>query len=138
MARRPLIADITANALRAAYGDPRFSPLEQVEWAEVSLSVTLLSSLQPMCFASEAELLSNLRPLEDGLLIEDAGRHAVFLPVVWDMLPERQEFLAHLKAKAGLSRDHWSPNFRASRFSVKQTVEEKLHPSSFEAGRRVA
>jgi hypothetical protein len=46
--------------------------------------------------------------------------------------------LAHLKAKAGLSRDHWSPNFRASRFSVKQTVEEELHPSTFKAGCRVA
>jgi MEMO1 family protein len=138
LAKRPLVEDISANALRAAYGDPRFAPLERAEWAEVSLSVTLLSSLQPMSFANEAELLSNLRPREDGLLIEDAGRYAVFLPVVWDMLPEKQEFLAHLKAKAGLSRDHWSPNFRASRFSVKQTPEEELHPSSFEAGCRVA
>jgi hypothetical protein len=133
-----LIEDISANALRAAYQDPRFNPLEREEWREVSLSVTLLSSLQPMSFTNQAELLSKVQPFEDGLLIEDAGRHGVFLPVVWDMLPERQEFLAHLKVKAGLSRDHWSPNFRASRFSVKQTVEEKLHPSSFETGRRVA
>jgi hypothetical protein len=47
------------------------------------------------------------------------------------MLPEKQESLAHLKAKAGLSRGHWSSNFRASRFSVKQTVEEELRLATF-------
>lgn len=138
LARRPLIEDISANALRAAFGDPRFTPLERVEWEEISLSVTLLSSLRPMSFASEAELLSKLQPLQDGLLIEDAGRCAVFLPAVWEMLPNKHEFLAHLKAKAGMSANHWSSNFRASCFSVKRTSEEELHLSSFGGEFKVA
>ncbi len=79
----------------------------------MSLTVTLLSPLEPMNFDGEADLLSQLRPQRDGLLIEDAGRQALFLPAVWEQLTQKEEFLAHLKAKAGLSRGHWSPTFRA-------------------------
>ena len=126
LARRPLVEDIRANAVRSAFGDPRFAPLEPMEWDEVSLSVTLLSPLQTMSFESEADLLSQMQPHRDGLVIEDAGRGALFLPAVWKMLTHKQEFLAHLKAKAGLSHDHWSASFRASRFWTTQTLEEKL------------
>ena len=132
MARRPLVEDIRANAFRSAFGDPRFGPLERMEWDEVSLSVTLLSPFQPMSFESEVDLLSQLQPHRDGLVIEDAGRGALFLPAVWKTLTNKQEFLAHLKAKAGLSRDHWSPNFRASRFWTTQTVEERLRHAASE------
>jgi hypothetical protein len=125
-ARRPLVEDIRANAVRSAFRDPRFAPLERVEWAQVSLTVTLLSPLEPMSFEGEADLLSQLRPHRDGLLIEDAGRQALFLPAVWEQLTQREEFLAHLKAKAGLARGHWSQGFRASRFFTTQSVAEPL------------
>lgn len=126
MAWRPLIEDIQANALRAAFDDPRFFPLEQFEWNEISLSVTLISPLQSMSFESEADLLSQLQPYRDGLLIEEAGRRALFLPAVWKTVSGKQEFLAHLKAKAGLPADHWSSTFRSSRFTTTQTTEEAL------------
>ena len=132
MARRPLVEEIRVNALRAAFEDPRFAPLERTEWNEISLSVTLLSPLQPMSVESEADLLSQLQPHQDGLMIEDSGRAALFLPAVWKMLTHKQEFLTQLKAKAGLAPDHWSPNFRASRFSTTQTVEERLHRAASE------
>ncbi len=125
-ARRLLIEDIRANAVRSAFRDPRFKPLERSEWPEVSLTVTLLSPLEPMRFENEADLLSKLRPQRDGLLIEDADRQALFLPAVWEELPQAEDFLAHLKAKAGLARGHWSPSFRASRFSTTHTDLEPL------------
>jgi len=40
-----------------------------------------------MQFADEADLLSRLRPHVDGLIIEDAGRKALFLPAVWETCP---------------------------------------------------
>ncbi|ARN81600.1 AmmeMemoRadiSam system protein A [Methylocystis bryophila] len=125
-ARRPLVEDIKANAVRSAFSDPRFAPLQRLEWGTLSLTVTLLSPLEPMRFEGEADLLSQLQPHRDGLLIEDAGRQAIFLPAVWEMLNEKEEFLAHLKAKAGLAQGHWSPAFRASRFSTAQSAAEPL------------
>ncbi len=115
-AQRPLAVDVAENAFACAFRDPRFAALESGEWDEVSLSVTILSPSQPMAFESEAELLGQLRPGADGLIIEDGRHRALFLPAVWESLPEKKAFLAHLKVKAGLAADHWSDTFTARRF----------------------
>ncbi len=115
-AQRPLAVDVAENAFACAFRDPRFAPLENNEWDEVSLSVSILSPSQPMTFKSEADLLDQLRPGVDGLIIEDGRHRALFLPAVWESLPKKKDFLAHLKAKAGLAVDHWSDTFTARRF----------------------
>ena len=52
----------------------------------------------------------------DGLIIEDLGLRSLFLPSVWEEIPEPRQFLAVLKLKAGLPAEHFSPEFRAQRF----------------------
>jgi len=52
----------------------------------------------------------------DGLVIEDNGHRALFLPSVWGQLGEPAAFAGRLKAKAGLPGNHWSDTFRAWRF----------------------
>jgi hypothetical protein len=69
-----------------------------------------------MRFDGEAHLLAQLRPGVDGLIIEDLGRRALFLPSVWEELPDRRRFLMTLKLKAGLRAEHFSPGFLAQRF----------------------
>jgi hypothetical protein len=79
-----------------------------------------------MQFAGEADLLGQLRPGIDGLVIEDAGRRSLFLPSVWEEIPDRRQFLMALKMKAGLPADHFSLRFRAQRFrsiEVKGAME---------------
>jgi AmmeMemoRadiSam system protein A len=123
VAWRALAEDAADNAFKAAFQDPRFPPLTRAEWEEgVDVSVSLLTPPEPMSFAGEAGLLAQLRPRVDGLIIEDQGRRALFLPSVWEQLPDPHQFLAHLKLKAGLGAGHWSPGFRASRF---QAIEMK-------------
>ena len=107
---------------KAAFGDQRFPPLTAAELDGLTLSVSVLTPPVPMRFTGEADLLAQLRPGVDGLIIEDCGRRALFLPAVWEQLPDPAHFLAHLKAKAGMPIDHWSPHFKASRF---QAVEVK-------------
>lgn len=119
---RPLGEDVIDNAAKAAFGDPRFPPLAASELDELTLSVSVLTPPVPMRFADQADLLAQLRPRIDGLIIEDGGRRALFLPSVWEQLPDPAQFLAHLKHKAGMTPDHWSPGFKASRF---QAVEVK-------------
>ena len=64
-----------------------------------------------MPFAGEADLLAQLRPGVDGLIIEDSGRRALFLPSVWEELPDQRQFLTQLKLKAGMATTHFSPSF---------------------------
>jgi AMMECR1 domain-containing protein len=69
-----------------------------------------------MHFDSEADLLRQLRPRVDGLIIEDQGQRSLFLPSVWEELAAPRHFLMSLKLKAGLRAEHFSPTFRAHRF----------------------
>ncbi len=118
-ATRALAADVAANAYAAAFRDPRFEPLGAEEFERTSISISVLSPMQPMEFDSEQALLAQLRPGIDGLLIEDRGRSATFLPAVWDSIPEPARFLGELRRKAGLAADHWSADFRASRYTTE-------------------
>jgi AMMECR1 domain-containing protein len=80
-----------------------------------------------MHFDSEADLLRQLRPGVDGLIIEDQGQRSLFLPSVWEELADPRHFLMSLKLKAGLRAEHFSPAFRAQRFrsiEVKGAIGE--------------
>jgi AMMECR1 domain-containing protein len=48
-----------------------------------------------------------LRPDIDGVIIKKGYRQSTFLPQVWEQLPGKEEFLAHLCLKAGLDEDAW-------------------------------
>jgi AmmeMemoRadiSam system protein A len=122
-AHRPLGDDVKANAVAAAFRDPRFAPLNAGELAEISLEISLLSTLEAMAFASEPEALSQLRPGVDGVVFEYGHHTSTFLPQVWDDFKETTEFLAHLKYKAGLPPDFWDPTVRLSRYTVNKWSE---------------
>jgi len=115
-AHRPLAADVTDNAFASAFRDHRFSPLTPEELDGLDLSISVLSPSSPMAITSEEDLLKQLRAGTDGLIIEDHGMRALFLPSVWEQLPRPEQFLGHLKAKAGMATGHWSPTFKAWRF----------------------
>jgi AmmeMemoRadiSam system protein A len=118
-ARRPLALDVAHNAHAAAFRDPRFPPVSADECKRLSLEISLLTPAEPLAFGSEAELLAQLAPMVDGLILEERGRRGTFLPVVWEMLPEPRDFLAQLKRKAGLPAGYWSDSLRAWRYRTE-------------------
>ncbi len=127
LAHRPLVKDLQANTRAAAFSDPRFPPLEPHELSEVTLEVSLLSALEPMEFTSEADLIRQLEPGVDGLLLEEGFCRGTFLPAVWRSLPEPSQFLAKLKAKAGLSEEYWSDEIRVRRYTTRSWSEDSSH-----------
>lgn len=124
-AHRPFVEDIVHNAYAAAFRDHRFAPLQADEAADTRVSVSLLGIPQAMQFADETDFLGQLQPQIDGLIIRDGDRRALFLPQVWDDLPDPKTFLAHLKRKAGMAEDHWSDRFQAWRFTSTSTDKTK-------------
>jgi AmmeMemoRadiSam system protein A len=117
-AYRPLVQDVASNGFAAAFRDDRFTALHEDDRHGLTLSVSVLSPPEPLCFRCEADLLARLRPRRDGLIIRSDGCRALFLPQVWENLGEPWAFLRELKAKAGLPRDHWAEDFRAWRFET--------------------
>lgn len=125
-AHRSLLADVRANAVAAALHDPRFPPLTLPELASINIEVSLLSTLQAMSFGNEADALAQLRPNVDGVVFEFERYRSTFLPQVWEQLPDAQGFMAHLKQKAGLSPQFWSPGIRLQRYTVSKFKETEV------------
>jgi AmmeMemoRadiSam system protein A len=122
-ARRPLDADVRANARAAAFADPRFSPLRGAELQHTRVEVSLLSPAAPIDFRDEEDAVRQLRPGLDGVILEWNGRRGTFLPQVWDNLHEPQLFLNLLKQKAGLPADFWAPDVKLYRYEVQKWKE---------------
>jgi len=118
-AYRPLIEDISQNAFAAAFRDPRFPPLQDNEYEKLEVDISILGLPEAIQFDSEADLIRQIRPGIDGLILEDRGRKGTFLPSVWESLPERENFWQQLKAKAGLPADHWSDTIEVSRYTTQ-------------------
>lgn len=126
--RRPLIADVAANAFAAAFQDRRFKPLTAAEFTTVTIKISLLSRPTALPVDSEQDLVSKLRPGVDGLLLHHGAARGVFLPAVWESIREPAEFVRRLKAKAGLAPDLWSEAFRFERF-IASEISSATHPT---------
>lgn len=122
-AHRPLLDDVKHNARAAAFLDPRFRPVSLREFDAIRVEVSLLTPAEPLTFADEADLLAQLRPHVDGLILSYGPNRGTFLPQVWESLPEPEAFLAHLKHKAGLPANFWSDELRAARYGVEKWSE---------------
>lgn len=116
---RPLAEDIAENAFAAAFKDPRFPPLSAQEFKGLQIHLSILTNPEPIAFSSEQDLISQLQPGIDGLILQDGYRRGTFLPSVWESLPNPEQFLRHLKQKAGLPPDYWSDSIRVSRYRTE-------------------
>ena len=113
---QPLVVDIAKNAFLAAFRDPRFPPVSVAEYPKLEIHLSILSPSEPMIFSSEDDLICQLRPHEDGLIMQEDGLRGTFLPSVWDSLPEPRQFLEHLKLKTGLPKNYWSDTLKIRRY----------------------
>jgi len=102
---RPLINDIIGNAKSAAFNDPRFEPLRFEELEDISIEVSILSKPQSVNYESIEKLKKLIKPLRDGVILSKGIHRAVFLPQVWEQLPDFSTFFKHLCKKAGLQND---------------------------------
>lgn len=125
-AHRTLLEDVQANAVAAAFRDPRFKPLTADEFDVVAVEISVLSELAPMTFADERDALAQLRTGIDGLVFQYGHHSSTFLPQVWENLREPGEFMGHLKYKAGLPPDFWHQEVKLSRYIVSKWRDTDL------------
>jgi AmmeMemoRadiSam system protein A len=118
----PLVVDVAENAFRSAFGDRRFPPLAAGELEELSISVSVLSPLEPIRARSQEELLARLRPGIDGVVLRDGPHVGTFLPSVWESLPDPKDFLDALFRKSLLPPDHWSGTLRFERYTTREAA----------------
>ncbi len=127
---RALAVDVAGNAAAAAFEEPRFPTLTAAELSGLTLSVSVLTAPEPIAAPSAAALIDALRPGHDGLILRDGERVGVFLPQVWDAVPDAAEFVARLAEKAGLPAGHWPPTLEARRFATASVESGTLFDDS--------
>ncbi len=118
----PLHQAVVVAAVNAALEDPRFTPVAAGELDRLAVEVTVLSVPRPVASWKEIQLGRH------GILLDQNGRRAVFLPQVpgeqgWTL----EETLEHLARKAGLDGAAWrDPSTKFSVFEG-QVIEEAGH-----------
>lgn len=117
-AYQALIKDVSDHAYAAAFQDPRFSPLTEKEFPLLEIHISILTPPEPMKFSSEEDLLQQIKPGIDGLILQMGFNKGTFLPAVWESLPNKKDFLNHLKQKAGLPMNFWSDEIKVSRYET--------------------
>ncbi len=123
---QPLAVDVAENAFAAAFRDPRFPPLREHEYPHLEVHISILTPPEPLRFDSEEDLLRQIRPGRDGLILEDGLNRGTFLPSVWSSLPRVQEFWTQLKHKAGLPGDYWSDTLKVFRYETEEFSDQDV------------
>jgi AmmeMemoRadiSam system protein A len=116
----PLWRAVRDNARAAALRDSRFPPVKAAEAEQVGVEVSVLTVPRPLAFVSPEDLLRQLRPGQDGVVLRKGPLEATFLPQVWKELPDRRAFLTELSLKAGGPGTLWrEPGLEVEVYSVE-------------------
>lgn len=118
-ASQSVVEEVAEDAYSAAFGDPRFPKLANTEFEQIDLHISLLTKPDPLEVLSEADLLNQLRPGIDGLILKQGYRQATFLPSVWEQLTTPKEFVEHLKIKGRFPADYWSDEVEVFRYQTE-------------------
>jgi AmmeMemoRadiSam system protein A len=104
---QPLAEDVREHAVAAAFHDYRFFPLQQAELGEITIEVSRLTKSIALEYKDPEDLLRKITPCVDGVIFRYGSQRATFLPQVWEKLPEKKLFFAHLCQKMGGPPDLW-------------------------------
>jgi len=117
-ATEALVLNVADNAYGAVARDTRFSTVLDEELSDLSVSVSVLSPLTKLPYNSDDDLLAQVQPGRDGLVLADSGRRSTFLPQVWEDLPDSKDFLKALKLKGGFDPGPLPNNVTAWTYQV--------------------
>jgi AmmeMemoRadiSam system protein A len=127
--RCAIVDDVEHNVIAAACYDPRARPVTLDDVQSLDIELSILSPLEAIVFEDEASALLAIRPGVDGVVIGWQGERATFLPSMWSRLPDVNEFMLGLKAKAGLAPTFWRADVKLWRYAVDKYVDLGGRPS---------
>jgi AmmeMemoRadiSam system protein A len=103
----PLAEDVCEHAVAAALHDPRFPPVSREEIPHLEIEISFLTRLMPITYTSCEELLSKIEPGDHGVVLRAGHRQATFLPQVWEIIPDPEEFMNRLCEKMRAPHNLW-------------------------------
>jgi AmmeMemoRadiSam system protein A len=118
-----LAEDVREHAIAAAFQDYRFPPIQANEIMDIEIEISYLTRPEVLLYETPSDLLEQIRPNIDGVVIRDGRRRATFLPQVWEKIPNAEEFLEQLCMKMGSPPDLW----RRKKLDILTYQVEEFH-----------
>jgi AmmeMemoRadiSam system protein A len=124
---KTIVEGVSDNAEHAAFKDSRFKPLALEELKDTRIEISILTRPKKLEYADVKDLIAQLRPKIDGVIVQKHYRSATFLPQVWDQLPDPKNFLSQLCMKAGLASNEWKTGqLEVSTYQVQMFEETRV------------
>jgi MEMO1 family protein len=116
-----LLEAVRIYARAATFEDSRFRPLKKEELNDLHIEISILSPMTPIPNAEA------IQPHKHGVTVEKGSHRGLFLPTVWEQLPDKEEFMNELcSQKAGLPADCWKkPGVTLNIFTTEIIEEPK-------------
>jgi AmmeMemoRadiSam system protein A len=118
-----LLAAVQHYSVQAGMHDPRVPAMHPETLPRARVDISVLAEPRELEALGVAAIEAAIIPFEHGVILRRGLRRAVFLPVVWDKLPERREFLHALARKAGIDVHREGDDVRAQVFEVEHFGE---------------
>lgn len=95
------------NALNAALNDGRFNPVDAGELDKIKVEVSVLTVPRTLSYDGPDDLKAKLIVGVDGVILKSGDRQSTYLPVVWEQIPGKEDFLNELCLKQGSPPTCW-------------------------------
>lgn len=120
--RNKLYLAVRDMAIAAATEDPRFHPVRPEELDEIDIEISVLSPLR------RVNSWKDIIPFKHGVYVKRGWHSGVFLPQVWEQIPDKEAFLRELCVqKAGLEPECYkNPNTEIYVYTVFEFSEKQL------------
>ncbi|MEO8427852.1 MAG: AmmeMemoRadiSam system protein A [Verrucomicrobiota bacterium] len=113
-----LVRNVAKYAFKSAFSDPRFPEVKHEEISRLRIQISILNRPEALQFSSEDELVDQLRPGVDGLILEESTLRSTLLPSAWEGVTDKALFLTQLKRKAGFPSNYWSDSLKIYRYTT--------------------
>lgn len=126
----PLYEGVIKAAQSAAFGDPRFMPVEEDELKDITIEVSVLTKPNQIEVKDASDYIKEVKVGRDGLIVRSGYGSGLLLPQVateykWDS----KTFLEHTCVKAGLPKDSWKNINEVKIYRFQSQVFSEVKPS---------
>jgi len=118
----PVQEAVISAAKSAAFSDPRFFPVQEKELKEIKMEISILTIPEKLNYKDEKDLLKKINH-NLGIIIKKGFYQAIYLPQVWEQIPDKQQFLSSLCMKAGLPSNSWKEKIEIYIYKVEKIKE---------------
>jgi AMMECR1 domain-containing protein len=110
-------------AVQSGLHDPRIGPMAPHVLPRARADISVLGDPVDLEVVGLVAIERVIQPFKDGVILRRGLRRGVFLPVVWEKLPDTREFLRALARKAGIDPDREGDDVHASVFGSESFGE---------------